>query len=87
MMKRILTHGRLPLVGLVAALALGGTSAALGATSGTQKAAPAASTSNYVYTGAWVSNPAYSQSYASIACPAGYTIRGGGIYLDRAVRA
>jgi hypothetical protein len=80
MMKRILTRGRLPLVGLVAALALGGTSAALGATSSTQKAAPAASTSQFTVTGPYVANPAYTQSFASVSCPSGTTIRGGGIF-------
>jgi hypothetical protein len=80
MMKRILTHGRLPLVGVVAALALGGTSVALGATDGTQKTAPASSTSRFTVPGPWVANPAFTQSSASIACPAGSALRGGGVF-------
>jgi hypothetical protein len=79
-MKRILTAGRLPLVGVVAALALGGTSAALGATGTTQKVAPNQSSNQFLVTGPLVTNPAFSQTFASVACPANTKASGGGIF-------
>jgi hypothetical protein len=80
LMKRILTPRRLSVIGIVAALALGGTSAALGATDGTQKAIPPAPTDKFIVTGALVTNPAFSQTFASVACPANTKASGGGIF-------
>jgi hypothetical protein len=82
MTKRIWTQ-RLPLVGIVAALALGGSGAALAASGNPQKVAPSAaspanSTQNIV--SATFTNPAGSQTFGSVSCPANTRVSGGGVF-------